>query len=54
MVSATAAGTGLIAAVVTTAVMGQAAVLVIAELHARRHGRPSILGPRAPDRAIGH
>ena len=46
MVSATAAGSGLVAAIVTTIVMVQAVVLVVAELVARRQGRPSVLGPR--------
>lgn len=46
MVSATAAASGLVAAVVTTVVMVQAVVLVVAELVARRQGRPSVLGPR--------
>ncbi len=48
MVSATAAASGLVAAVVTTVVMVQAVVLVIAELVAWRQGRPSVLGPRTP------
>ena len=47
MVSATAAGSGLVAAIVTTVVMVQGVVLVVAELVARRQGRPSVLGPRA-------
>ena len=46
MVSATAAASGLVAAVVTTVVMVQAVVLVVAELVARRRGRPSVLGLR--------
>ena len=37
--------TGLLAAVVTTLIMLQAVVLVVAELRARRRGRPSVLGP---------
>ena len=45
IVSATAAATGLLAAIVTTVVMTQAIVLVGAELLARRQGRPSVLGP---------
>ena len=45
IVSATAAATGLLAAIVTTVVMTQAIVLVGAELLARRRGRPSVLGP---------
>lgn len=49
MVSATAAGTGLIAAVVTTAVMVQAIVLVAAELRSQRRGGSSVLaGPVLP------
>ena len=45
-VSGTQAGTtGLLAAVVTTLIMLQAVVLVVAELRARRRGRPSVLGP---------
>jgi membrane protease YdiL (CAAX protease family) len=46
MVSATAAGSGLVAAIVTTVVMVQAVVLVVAELVARRQSRPSVLDPR--------
>lgn len=46
MVSATAAATGILAAVVTTAVMAVAAVLVAAEVRAGRQGRASVLGPR--------
>jgi membrane protease YdiL (CAAX protease family) len=49
MVSATAAASGLVAAIVTTVVMAQAVVLVGAELVARRRDRPSVLGPRAPE-----
>ena len=45
LVSATAAATGLLAAIVSTVVMMQAIVLVVAELIARRRGRPSVLGP---------
>jgi uncharacterized protein len=44
-VSGTQVATGQLAAVVTTLVMIQAAVLIVLELRARRHGRPSILGP---------
>ena len=47
LVSATAAATGLLAAVVTSVVMMAAVSLVIAEILAGRHGRPSVLGPRA-------
>jgi hypothetical protein len=46
MVTATAAATVPVAAVVSTIVMLQAVVLVVAELVARRQGRPSVLGPR--------
>ena len=49
MISATAAASGLVAAVVTTAVMVQAIVLVGAELITRRQGRPSVLGVRTSD-----
>jgi len=48
VVSATAAATGLLAAVVTSTVMVAAVALVIAEIVAGRHGRPSVLGPREP------
>lgn len=44
-VSGTQAATGMLAAVVTTLIMIQAVVLIVLELQARRHGRPSILGP---------
>jgi membrane protease YdiL (CAAX protease family) len=56
MVTATAAGTGLIAAIVTTVVMVQAIVLVGAELFARRRGRPSVLGQQGqhPTTPIGN
>jgi membrane protease YdiL (CAAX protease family) len=47
MVSATAAASGLVAAVVSTVVMVQAVVLVGAELSARRRGRPSVLFPQS-------
>ena len=45
LVTATVAAQGTIAAVVSTLVMLQAAVLVALELRARRRGLPSILGP---------
>ena len=38
-------GSGTIAAVVSTLIMVQALALVGLELRARRHGKPSILGP---------
>ena len=50
MVSATAAAGGLAAAIITTVVMIQAVVLVVAELVARRRGRPSVLGLRPSGR----
>jgi len=46
VVSATAAATGLLAAVDTSTVMVAAVALVIAEILAGQHGRPSVLGPR--------
>ena len=46
LVSATAAATGLLAAVVTSAVMAAAVALVVAEILAGRQGRPSVLGRR--------
>ena len=45
VVSGTQAATGLLAAVVTTLIMIQGIVLIVLEVRARRHGRPSILGP---------
>jgi membrane protease YdiL (CAAX protease family) len=53
MVSATAAGSGLVPAIVTTVVMVQAVVLVVVELVARHRGRASVLGPRASERSGG-
>ncbi|QNK83229.1 CPBP family intramembrane glutamic endopeptidase [Nakamurella sp. PAMC28650] len=47
MVTATAAASDLVAAVVSTVVMVQAVVLVGAELSARRRGRPSVLIPQS-------
>lgn len=51
VVSATAAATGLLAAVSTTAVMAVAVLLVGLEIRARRQDRPSVLGPRSPQLA---
>jgi membrane protease YdiL (CAAX protease family) len=45
LVSATQAATGVLAAVVSTLIMIQGIALIIFDLRARRHGRPSILGP---------
>jgi uncharacterized protein len=45
VVSGTQAATGLLAAVVSTLIMVQAIVLIVADLRARRRGRPSVLGP---------
>jgi membrane protease YdiL (CAAX protease family) len=45
--SGTAGARGLIAAVVSTAVMIWAIVLVVLDLYARRHHRPSVIGGRA-------
>jgi membrane protease YdiL (CAAX protease family) len=44
--SGTAAASGLVAAVVSTAVMIWAVMLVVLELRARRHHQPSIIGAR--------
>jgi uncharacterized protein len=44
-VSGTQAATGMVAAVVSTLVMIQGVLLIILEVRARRHGRPSVLGP---------
>jgi membrane protease YdiL (CAAX protease family) len=44
-VSATQAATGMLAAVVSTLIMIQGAVLIGLDLRARRRGRPSVLGP---------
>ena len=43
--SGTQAATGMVAAVVSTLVMIQGVLLIILEVRARRHGRPSVLGP---------
>ena len=51
-VSGTQAATGMIAAVVSTLVMIQGVALIVAELRARRHGRPSVLGYRQPVAAV--
>jgi uncharacterized protein len=48
VVSGTQAATGMLAAVVSTLVMIQGVVLIVAELRARQRGRPSVLGPREP------
>lgn len=45
VVSGTQAATGMLAAVVSTLIMIQGIVLVVLEVRARRHGRPSVLGP---------
>jgi hypothetical protein len=44
-VSGTQAATGMVAAVVSTLVMNRGVLLIILEVRARRHGRPSVLGP---------
>jgi uncharacterized protein len=44
-VAATQAATGMLAAVVSTLIMIQGIVLIVADLRARRRGRPSVLGP---------
>jgi uncharacterized protein len=45
VVSGTQAATGMLAAVVSTLIMLQGAVLIVLEVRTRRRGRPSILGP---------
>ena len=45
LVSGTQAATGMLAAVVTTLIMIQGVLLIVLEVRARRHGRPSVLGP---------
>lgn len=45
LATATVAASGIIAAVTSTLVVVQAIVLVALELHARKRGRPSVLGP---------
>ncbi|MGB8652401.1 MAG: type II CAAX endopeptidase family protein [Mycobacteriales bacterium] len=40
------AASGTLAAVISTLIMVQGGVLVVLEVHALRHGRPSVLGPR--------
>jgi membrane protease YdiL (CAAX protease family) len=44
VVAATQAATGLLAAVVSTLIMIQGIVLIVADLRARRRGQPSVLG----------
>jgi membrane protease YdiL (CAAX protease family) len=44
-VSGTQAATGTLAAVVSTLIMIQGLALIGLEVRARRHGRPSVLGP---------
>ena len=46
VVGGTQAATGMLAAVVSTLIMIQGIVLIVLEVRARRHGRPSVLGPR--------
>jgi CAAX protease family protein len=45
VVAATQAATGMLAAVVSTLIMIQGIVLIVADLRARRRGQPSVLGP---------
>jgi uncharacterized protein len=45
IVGGTQAATGMLAALVSTVVMIQGVVLIVLEVVARRHGRPSVLGP---------
>ena len=45
VVAATQAAAGMLAAVVSTLIMIQGIVLIVADLRARRRGRPSVLGP---------
>ena len=45
VVAATQAATGTLAAVVSTLIMIQGAVLIVTDLWARRRGQPSVLGP---------
>jgi len=48
-----AAVTGTIAAIISTLIMVQGIALVLLDIHARRHGWPSILGPgRRPARTL--
>jgi membrane protease YdiL (CAAX protease family) len=44
-VGATQAATGMLAAIVSTLIMVQGIILVVAELRARHRGLPSVLGP---------
>jgi CAAX protease family protein len=48
LVSATQAANGALAGIVSALVMTQGIVLIVHELKARRHGRPSVLGIAAP------
>ena len=43
---AATSGSGVLASVIWTFVVANAIILVILELRARRHGRPSVIGPR--------
>jgi hypothetical protein len=43
---AATSGPGVLASVIWTFVVANAIVLVILELRARRHGAPSVIGPR--------
>lgn len=45
VVAATQAATGMLAAVISTLIMIQGIVLIVADLRARRRGQPSVLGP---------
>ena len=45
VVAATQAATGMLAAVVSTLIMIQGTVLIVADLRARPRGQPSVLGP---------
>ena len=44
-VGGTQAATGMLAAIVSTLIMIQGIVLIVADLRARQQGRPSVLGP---------
>lgn len=54
LVSGTQAAAGILAAVVSTLIMIQGIVLIVLEVRARRHGRPSVLGPREQPPAARH
>jgi hypothetical protein len=43
---AATSGSGVLASVIWTFVVANAIILVILELRARQHGRPSVIGPR--------